>query len=91
MAMSASALNSARYTSCLADITVQFPINTGLPGAEQTSLASYQSKLAHAMADHEGTDVVAAIVGNATVTVASVGGVTTGSGTSGPGTGVVSA
>lgn len=91
MALSGSRLNSARYTSALADIQTQFPMPAGLLAAEQTAYALYQQKMAHAISDHDGTDVVTEITTNAVVpsvvAVTSVGGVTTGVGTSGPGTG----
>lgn len=91
MALSGSRLSSARYTSCLADLQTQFPLPSGLQSAEQTAYALYQQKMAHAMADHEGTDVVTEIVTNAVVpsvvAVTSVSGVTAGASASGPGTG----
>jgi hypothetical protein len=67
MALSASRLNTARYTSVLADIQVQFPIPGGLLPAEQATCGTFQQKFAHAIADHEGTDVVAEITTNAVV------------------------
>lgn len=67
MTLLGSRLNSARYTSILADLQTQFPINAGLLSAEQADCATSQSKIAHALADHEGTDVVAEITTNAVV------------------------
>ena len=89
MTLLASRLNGARFTSVLADIQAQFPIPGGLLSGEQTALASYQTKMAHAIADNEGTDVVAEIAGNAVVTVPFVTGVTVGAASSGPGSGTV--
>jgi hypothetical protein len=67
MALDASRLNAARYSSALADIQAQFPIDSGLLGPEQATCASFQEKLAHAIADNEGTDVVDEITTNAVV------------------------
>ena len=61
MSLSASQLNTNRYTSILADLQAQFPIPVGLLPAEQTAYNNAQSKFAHAVADHEGTDVVAEV------------------------------
>jgi len=67
MTLLASRLNTARYTSVLADLQAQFPIDSGLLPAEQAQIASAFSKMAHAITDHEGTDVIAEIVTNAVV------------------------
>ena len=89
MTLLASRLNAARYNSAFSDIVTQFPIDGALLPAEQAGLTSFQQKLAHAIADHEGTDVVTEITGNAVVPVivASVTAVATGGANSGPGTG----
>lgn len=90
MALLGSRLNSARYTSILADLNTQFgAIPSGLLAGEQALITAGRSKLAHAIADNEGTDVVTEITTNAAVVVTSVSGVTPGVGTSGPGTGTV--
>jgi hypothetical protein len=93
MPLDGSRLNGARYTSCLADIQAQFPIAGGLLGPEQASLQSFQQKLAHAVADHDGTDVVAEITANALVSTTDTGSVISGAGsggaTVGTGTGTV--
>lgn len=67
MSLSGSRLNGARYTSALADVTTQFPISGGLLPAEQAQLGNFQEKLAHAIADHHGTDTVEEITANAEV------------------------
>ena len=68
MTLLASRLNSARFTSCLADIIAQFgSIPAGLQASEIAQITAARQKLAHAMADHEGTDVVTEIVTNAVV------------------------
>lgn len=64
MALSAADLNTARFNSVLADVQAQFPLPAGLQAAEQAAYNAYQQKFAHAVADHEGTDVVAQITGN---------------------------
>lgn len=90
MALSGARLNTSRFTSILADLAAQFPVPVNLLSAEKTAFSAAQTKVAHAIADHEGTDVVAEVVTNAVVAVASVSGVTTGSSASGPGAGTVS-
>lgn len=67
MSLSASRLNTARYGSVLADIQAQFPLPGGLQSSEQAQYAAYQQKMAHAISDHEGTDVVTEITTNAVV------------------------
>jgi hypothetical protein len=67
MALSATRLNANRFTSIYADLQAQFPIPGGLLAAEQAQCTADQQKLAHAIADNEGSDVVTEFVDNGTV------------------------
>lgn len=67
MALSGTRLNTQRYSTVLSDIQAQFPVPTGLLAAEQTAFAANQQKIAHSVADHEGSDVVTEITTNALV------------------------
>lgn len=83
MSLDASRLNGTRFASCLADIQTQFPIPAGLLPAEAAACPAYYQKLAHALADHEGTDVVSEITGHAEVPAGIPGQVLTGVGVGG--------
>jgi len=61
MALVSSRLNLNRYDTALAGLQAEFPISGSLLPNEQAALASWQSKLAHALMDSEGTDVVTEI------------------------------
>mgnify|MGYP007100153585 CR=1 FL=1 len=84
MALNGPRLNTARYTSLLSDIAAQFgTIPAGLQASEIAQITSYRQKLAHAIGDNEGTDVVAEITGNAVVPTGIAGTVTSGPGSGG--------
>ena len=67
MALDAARVNTARQASIYADLQTQFPINADLLPAEKARIFAYFGKLAHAIADQEGTDIVAEITGHAVV------------------------
>ncbi len=83
MALSGSRLKTALAADIFTQLQIQFPINGSLLSAEQTYIGTAQQDLANAIAAAVGPDVVTEVTTNA---VASVTGVTTGLGTSGPGT-----
>lgn len=91
MAMNPSVLQAALTPAIKANIDSAFPIPSGVPTAQQTTLDNERQLLADAIAQAVAEKVVQHIqsfaVVTSTVTVISVAGVTTGAGISGPGTG----
>ncbi len=83
MPLSGSRLNTALAADLLSQMQSKFPIDSSLLPAEKTALAAAQKDHCDAQAAAIGPDVVTEITGNGVVTVT---GVTTGGGTSGPGT-----
>lgn len=72
MTLLASRLNASRYTSILADLAIWLPTASGLQGSETAYATTFRQNLAHSIADHEGTDVVAEFTVNATVPVPNI-------------------
>lgn len=92
MALSGSRLEGQLKTDILAKLQAKFPIPSGLLSAEQTALQQAQQKLADAIAEGSGTDIVTEITGHAVVPTGIALSVTSGPGagstgaTSAPGT-----
>lgn len=90
MALSGSRLTSALAADILTQLQTQFPVpSPALQAGELTAFNTAQQKLATAIANASGPDIVTEITGHAAlnVTVTSVSGVTAGGSSSGPGTG----
>lgn len=91
MALSGSRLTGTLQTDILAQLQAQFPApSPALQAGELTAFNAAQLKIAQAIANASGPDIVTEITGHAVVAVASVSGVTSGGSSSGPGTGTVS-
>lgn len=88
--MDPSRLTTNLQGTILSSLQAQFPMPSGLQPAEQTAFTANQTKLANAIANGSGSDIVTEVqqaTVTSTVTVASVSGVLVGTAASGPGTG----
>lgn len=69
MALSGTRLKAALKSDILTQLQAQYPVPGNLTGAEQSAMAAAQTKLANAIGEGTGPDVVTEITANATVPV----------------------
>jgi hypothetical protein len=67
MSLSGTRLKNALATDINTQLTIQFPVNVSLLAAEQALYTAGQQKIADAIANAAGPDVVTEITGHAAV------------------------